>query len=208
MIALILVIAALAAVAILGTLLLTRDSGFQGVAGGEGPHHDRELRRRGAERRSGHAAQHHLRHHPRQLRELRREGLGRHPRQGRRGQAVPGGGQHRPDRRQRRPRRGQRDDVHGLCAADQVDPQLRPAVPRRPVEDLPGALRPMRSAPPVTAPCPRCAGRCTPRRPAPTWRPRPSSCTCAGRRPSCCRPRRRSSARRRSWRTCGRRPDG
>ena len=30
-------------------------------------------------------------------------------------------------------------------------------------------------------------------------RPRPSSGSCAGRRPSCCRPRRRPSARRRSW---------
>ena len=29
--------------------------------------------------------------------------------------------------------------------------------------------------------------------------PRPSSGSCAGRRPSCCRPRRRSSAHRRSW---------
>ena len=31
------------------------------------------------------------------------------------------------------------DDVHGVCAANPVHPQLRPAVPRRPVEDLPGA---------------------------------------------------------------------
>ena len=29
-------------------------------------------------------------------------------------------------------------DLHGVCAADPVDPQLRPAVPRRAVEDLPG----------------------------------------------------------------------
>ena len=47
--ALILVIAALVAVAILGTLLLTRDSGSEGVAGGQGPLDDPELRRRRAE---------------------------------------------------------------------------------------------------------------------------------------------------------------
>ena len=45
----------------------------------------------------------------------------------------------------------------------------------------------------------RCARPCRPRRPCPRR---------GGRRASCCRPRRRPSARRRSWRTCGRRPGG
>ncbi len=45
----------------------------------------------------------------------------------------------------------------------------------------------------------RCARPCRPRRPCPRR---------AGRRASCCRPRRRPSARRRSWRTCGRRRGG
>ena len=43
---------------------------FEGVAGGQGPLDDPELRRCRAERRPGHPAQHHLRHHPRQLRQL------------------------------------------------------------------------------------------------------------------------------------------
>ena len=37
----------------------------------------------------------------------------------------------------------------------------------------------------------RTAGRCRPRRPDRPWPSRPSSCSRAGRRPSCCRPRRR-----------------
>ena len=36
------------------------------------------------------------------------------------------------------PRGGQRDDVHGLRSIDPLDAQLRPGVPRRAVEDLPG----------------------------------------------------------------------
>ena len=137
-VALILVIAALAAVAILGTLLLTRDSD---------PKASQEDQVRSTIQNFDVAVQKGdlatLRSitcgdHPRQLRQLRRPRMDRHPRPGGRGQAVSGGGQHRPGRRQRRPRRGQRDDVHGVCAADPVDPQLRPAVPRRPVEDLPG----------------------------------------------------------------------
>ena len=51
----------------------------EGVAGGHGPLDDPELRCRGAEGRPGHPAQHHLRRHPRQLRQLRRPRVGRHP---------------------------------------------------------------------------------------------------------------------------------
>ncbi len=52
----------------------------------------------------------------------------------------------------------------------------------------------------------RSGGSGTPRRCERPSRPRPPCPTPAGRRASCCRPRRRPSARRRSWRTCGPRP--
>ena len=89
-IALLLVIAALVAVAVLGTVLLTRNSEPKRLAGGQGPLDHPELRRRDPERRPGHAAQHHLRRHPRQLRQLQRPLVGRNPRTGGRGQAVSG----------------------------------------------------------------------------------------------------------------------
>ena len=52
---------------------------------------------------------------------------------------------------------------------------------------------------------PRSAGSRRPRRCARPCRPRPPCPRHAGRRASCCRPRRRPSARPRSWRACGRR---
>ena len=138
--ALILVIAALVAVAILGTVLLTRDVRLEGVAGGPGPHDDPELRRRRSRRATWPPCAASPAARPRDSYvNYDDRAVDRHPRQGGRGQAVPGGGQHRPGRRQRRPRRGQRHDVHGVRSADPLDAQLRPAVPRRAVEDLPGA---------------------------------------------------------------------
>jgi hypothetical protein len=138
-VALILVIAALAAVAILGTLLLTRDSDSKesqqdmvrstiqnfDVAVQNGDLATLRSITCGATRDS--------------YVNYDDPAVGRHSRPGRRGQAVSGGGQHRPGRGERRPCRGQRDDVHGLRPANPVHPQFRPAVPRRPVEDLPGA---------------------------------------------------------------------
>ena len=143
-VAVLLVIAALVAVAILGTLLLTRDSTPKVSQEDMVRTTIQNFDAADPEGRPGHAAQHHLRHHPRQLRQLRRAGVDGHPCPGRRGQAVSGRRQHRSGGRQRRPRRGQRHHVHGLCAADPFDAQLRPAVPRRAVEDLPGA--PVRAA--------------------------------------------------------------
>ncbi len=49
--------------AILGTAAVDPRLGAERVRGGQGPHDDPELRRRGPEGRPGHAAHHHLRHH-------------------------------------------------------------------------------------------------------------------------------------------------
>ena len=136
--AVVLVIAALAAVAILGTLLLSRRDSAKAsqqdlvrttIHSFDGAIQKGDL----ATLRSitcGETAD--------SYNKLRRPQVGRHPRPGGRGPAVSGGGQHRRGRRQRRPRRGQRDVVHGVRSLDAVHPQLRSGVPRRAMEDLPG----------------------------------------------------------------------
>ena len=135
----ILVIAALAAVAILGTVLLTRHDNAVGRrrktrcarrSRASTSRSRRAIWRRCAASPAARPRDSYVKYDER--------AVGRHPRPGRGGQAVSGGGQHRPGRRQRRARRGQRHHVHGLRPSAAVDPQLRPTVPRRAVEDLPG----------------------------------------------------------------------
>ena len=137
-IALVLVIAALVAVAVLGTLLLTRDSE---------PSVSQEDRvRTTIENYDAAIAKGDLATlrtitcgTPGTTTSTTTTACGPNPFTGRCRQAISRDRQHRPGGRQRRPCRGQRHDLHGLCAANPVDAEPGPGVPRRSVEDLPGA---------------------------------------------------------------------
>ena len=171
--AIVVILLALAAIAILGTVLLTRGTKHDGVAGRPGARST--IQSFDVAVQTG------------DLTTLRgitcgttRDGYvdyDEHAWQrdlpaGRGGQTVSGDRQHRPGRRQRSARRGKHHHVHGLRPADPLDPQPRPTVPRRSVEDLPvpqrlaGARVAREQGQGCRATFRRSAGRCRPRSPA------------------------------------------